>query len=184
MTAASDCALNGWHPGEVAVQGIMNLPARVAITAVVNHLPDQHRLFHTTRLHFLPVTTLDEHGRPWVSILTSKDGNTHFISSSTPTSLRIQAHIWDNDPIVHNLTDIRGKSPRQTLISAIGIEVSTRRRNKFAGRISDATLDDKILTMDLMVNQALGCVHFRSYFSCLMIHLPAVFVPNTSICAR
>ncbi|KAF9449316.1 hypothetical protein P691DRAFT_774756 [Macrolepiota fuliginosa MF-IS2] len=156
MSATSDCALNGWHPGEVIVQGIMNLPARVAITAVVNHLPDQHRLFHTTRLHFLPVTTLDEHGRPWVTILTSKDGNPQFISSPAPTNIHIQAHLWDSDPIIHNLINIRGGSSRQAFISALGIEVSTRRRNKFAGSISSATLEGKALTMELDVNQALG----------------------------
>ncbi len=59
MAATSNYALKGWHPGEAAVQSIMNLPGRVDISAVVNHLPDQHRIFHSTRLHFLPVTTLD-----------------------------------------------------------------------------------------------------------------------------
>lgn len=158
MAAAnSDRALNGWHPGEVAVQGIINLPARVTIDAVVNHLPEQHRLFHTTRLHFLPVTTLDERARPWVSLLTSKHGKPEFINSPTPTNLHIQAHVWAGDPIVHNLSDVHGQSPhKRALISAIGIEVSTRRRNKFAGYILDAILEDETFTLNLAVNQALG----------------------------
>lgn len=162
MAATVDRALNGWHPGEATVQGIMNLPARVDISVVVNHLPDQHRLFHSTRLHFLPVTTLDERGRPWVSILTSKEGKPEFISSPKPTKLQIRAQVGDSDPITHNLADFRGRaSPKKTLIGAIGIEVSTRRRNKFAGHVADATLDDKTLLLDLNVNQALGYVCFH-----------------------
>ncbi|KAF5356352.1 hypothetical protein D9756_004405 [Leucocoprinus leucothites] len=154
---ASDRALNGWHPGEAVVQGIMNLPARVSIAAVVNHLPEQHRIFHTTRLFFLPVTTLDKHGRPWVSILSSRNGKPEFISSPDATTLRIQAYVWDNDPIIHNVVGGWNASPgKNALISAIGIEVSTRRRNKFAGRIFNAALEDRTLTIDLKVNQALG----------------------------
>lgn len=157
MTATVNRALNGWHPGEATVQGIMNLPGRVDISAVVNHLPDQHRLFHTTRLHFLPVTTLDECGRPWVSILTSKEGKPKFITSPKPTKLEIRAHVGDSDPITRNLAGFRGRvPPKKTLISAIGLEVSTRRRNKFAGHVADATLDDNALMLDLNVNQALG----------------------------
>jgi hypothetical protein len=156
----SDRALNGWHPGEVIVQGIMNLPARVTSDAVVNHLPEQHRAFHTSRLHLLPVTTLDEHGRPWVSILTSKNGKPEFISSSDPTKLRIQAYVWDSDPIIHNVEGGRNGSPiKPALLSGIGLEPSTRRRNKFAGHIIDSARAGNILTLNLTVKQALGYVH-------------------------
>ncbi|KAJ3562452.1 hypothetical protein NP233_g9565 [Leucocoprinus birnbaumii] len=155
--ATSDRAFNKWHPGEAVVQGIMNLPARVSIAAIINYLPEQHRIFYTTRLLFLPVTTLDEDGRPWVSILSSRDGQPQYISSPDTTSLRIQAYVWDNDPIIHNLVGGWVGSPRKPpLMSAIGLEPATRRRNKFAGYVTNASLESKTLTIDMKVNQALG----------------------------
>ncbi|TFK42775.1 hypothetical protein BDQ12DRAFT_624061 [Crucibulum laeve] len=156
MSVATDsnAALKGWHPGEVAVQAIMHLPARVSIAAVVNKLPEQHRLFHTTRLHFLPVTTLDAEGRPWASVLTSRHGDSNFITSPSDTSLEIEAHIWEGDPISQNLYGTKAKS--DALISGIGIEVATRRRNKFAGFVANWSLDDRELSLKLSVTQALG----------------------------
>lgn len=156
-------ALKGWHPGEVYVQQMMHLPGRVSITAVMPTLPEQHRLFHSTRLHFLPVTTLDARGRPWGSILTARNGAPEFIHSPSSTALEINAHVWPGDPIVENLAMIRAgvKEPR-TLLGGIGIEVSTRRRNKIAGFINEASLKQKDLSLKLTVNQALGYVHLNS----------------------
>lgn len=157
MSTPTDRALKGWHPGELAVQEIMHLPARVSITAVVNHLPDQHRLFHTTRLHFLPITTLDDQGRPWASVLTPADQTNAFISSPDGTHLQISARLWDGEPIVRNLAESRMRCPKERiLVSALGIEVATRRRNKFAGYVDDVSLNERSMVLKLVVNQALG----------------------------
>ncbi|KAG1728902.1 hypothetical protein EDB19DRAFT_1745127 [Suillus lakei] len=147
-------ALRGWHPGEQAVQAIIHLPERVAITAIVDRLPEQHRIFHTSRLHFLPVTTLDQQGRPWASILCSNDGMPSFISSPTDASLTVKARLWPGDPIIQNCTvQLHDKKP---LFSGIGLEVSTRRRNKFAGHISNVSFRDLDVDLTLAVTQALG----------------------------
>lgn len=147
-------ALRGWHPGEQAVQAIIHLPERVAITAIVDRLPEQHRIFHTTRLHFLPVTTLDQQGRPWASILCSNDGTPGFISSPTDALLMVKARLWPGDPIIQNCSvQLHDRKP---LFSGIGLEVSTRRRNKFAGRISSVTFRDLDVEFSFAVTQALG----------------------------
>jgi hypothetical protein len=146
-------AFRGWHPGEQAVQAIIHLPERVSITAIVDRLPEQHRIFHTSRLHFLPVTTLDQQGRPWASIICSKDGMPGFISSPNDALLKIKARLWLGDPIIQNCSQLHdGKS----LFSGIGLEVSTRRRNKFAGHISNVLLRDLDLDLIVVVTQALG----------------------------
>jgi hypothetical protein len=157
MSAPSERALKGWHPGEVAVQEIVHLPARVPIDAIVNKLPEQHRLFHTTRLHFLPVTTLDGQGRPWASVLTPGGGQATFIKSSDDTHLEVSAHAWNGDPIVSNLLDFSQRSAKERVhVSALGIEVSTRRRNKFAGYVENVVMKDGSIMLNLRVNEALG----------------------------
>ncbi|KAG2029565.1 hypothetical protein BDR03DRAFT_811704, partial [Suillus americanus] len=65
-----------------------------------DRLPDQHRILHTSRLHFLLVTTLDKQGRPWASILCSNDGMPGFISSPTDALLTIEAYLWPGDPYI------------------------------------------------------------------------------------
>ncbi|KAH7923314.1 hypothetical protein BV22DRAFT_593662 [Leucogyrophana mollusca] len=153
MSTIPECALKGWHPGEQAIQNIIRLPERVSIKAIVNRLPEQHRIFHSSRLHFLPVTTLDKQGRPWASILCSVGGVPAFISSPTDKILHVEAHLWPGDPIFHTLRDV---GTRQVLASGIGIEVATRRRNKFAGRVSDAAFNGLDVSLHLIVEQALG----------------------------
>ncbi|EGN97110.1 hypothetical protein SERLA73DRAFT_57616 [Serpula lacrymans var. lacrymans S7.3] len=156
-TLAPQCALKGWHSGERAIQEIIHLPERVSIKAIVNRLPEQHRIFHTSRLHFLPTTTLDDQGRPWASMLCSKDGEPAYISSPCDTSLIINARVWDGDPAIDNLHRFKERSSKtNVLVSALGIEVSTRRRNKFAGSVSDVSFDGADMCLQLTVNQALG----------------------------
>ncbi|KAG1842892.1 hypothetical protein DFJ58DRAFT_805599 [Suillus subalutaceus] len=161
-------ALRGWHPGEQAVQAIIHLPERVAITAIVDRLPEQHRIFHTSRLHFLPVTTLDQQGRPWASILCSNDGMPGFISSPTDALLTIKARLWPGDPIIQNCSQLHDGKP---LFSGIGLEVSTRRRNKFAGHISNVLLRDLDVDLTVIVTQALGlCPKYINIRSIMSFH--------------
>ncbi|KAF8548815.1 hypothetical protein OG21DRAFT_1500790 [Imleria badia] len=150
-----DQAFKGWHPGEQAVQGLMCLPERVSVAAIVNNLPDQHRIFHSTRLHYVPVTTLDDEGRPWASILCSSEGTPGFIHSPSNTALHINACLWPGDPISFTLSHLDGREDN-LLASGLGLEPSTRRRNKFSGRVSDASFDGNDLTLELSVSHALG----------------------------
>ncbi|KAF7970058.1 hypothetical protein HWV62_25302 [Athelia sp. TMB] len=152
-------ALKGWHPGEQAVQALMNLPARVSITAVVNALPEQHQIFHSSRLQFIPVTTLDSLGRPWASILAPKDGGNKFIECQGQSSLTIHANVWDGDPILCNVTGYQNRAELSSgapLLSAVGLEPSTRRRNKFSGFVSGVVLEGNALSLKVDITQALG----------------------------
>ena len=152
-----DQAFKGWHPGEQAAQKLMCLPERVPIAAIVNTLPDQHRIFHSTRLHYVPVTTLDDEGRPWASILCSSQGTPGFIHSPSNTALHIHARVWAGDPISFTLSHLDGRE-NNLLASGLGLEPSTRRRNKFSGQVLHASFDDNDLTLELSVTHALGCV--------------------------
>lgn len=153
-----DQAFKGWHPGEQAVQKLMCLPERVSVSAIVNKLPDQHRIFHSTRLHYVPITTLDDEGRPWASVLCSSLGTPGFIYSPTNTSLHVHARVWPGDPISTTLAQLDGRKD-DPFASGLGLEPSTRRRNKFSGRVSHANFDGRDLILELSVTHALGCVH-------------------------
>ena len=150
-------AFSGWHPGEQAVQKFMSLPERVSAGAIVNRLPDQHRIFHSTRLHYVPITTLDDQGRPWASILCSAVGMPGFITSPTHSSLCIHARVWPGDPISTTLRHVDDQVDAP-FASGLGLEPSTRRRNKFSGRVSHVRFDGSDLTLELSVSHALGYV--------------------------
>ncbi|KAF8990474.1 hypothetical protein BDQ17DRAFT_1333457 [Cyathus striatus] len=131
-------------------------------------MPHQHYLFHSTCLSFLPVTTVDSSGRPWGSILVGKEARLEGWIQATYRTISINAHVWNGDPILTNL-----KEGRERLVAGIGIQLSTRRRNKFAGKITSFQIDSKSddqtkiakekeegkktdIRIDLTVNQALG----------------------------
>jgi predicted pyridoxine 5'-phosphate oxidase superfamily flavin-nucleotide-binding protein len=154
-------ALNGWHPGERSIRHKLGFDQDYASNMMYTHisgdLPDQHIEFHTTRLPFLPVTTLDSEGRPWGSILAGQDGQTGFISYPKYTTLHIDAGVWEGDPLLDNAKLFTRKNDRSMLIAGIGIEFSTRRRNKLAGYVTSLSLnDDHQLSLDLRVNEAIG----------------------------
>lgn len=147
--------LAGWHRGERAIQQKIGVdgPMRQAYTWIDAEMPEQHREFHTTRLPFLPVTTLDESGRPWTSILAGPTGELGFITSPSYTELRMNIKVWDGDPFFEN-TKSFGK--KKVLIAGIGIELSTRRRNKLAGHITNLERNGDTAQVELVVYQAIG----------------------------
>ncbi|CAE6476846.1 unnamed protein product [Rhizoctonia solani] len=150
MYEESTTALLGWHPGESAMHTQLNTTQAVQFgyTAVRDHLPLQHRTFHSSNLSFLPLTTLDSSGRPWVSLVT-KNGNPGFVESPSEVELVVDVDVWDGDPI-------RGNLGKGRLIAGVGVEWTTRRRNKFAGVVRDVTWDGASVKLDLGVTQTLG----------------------------
>lgn len=117
-------------------------------------MPYEHQLFHSTRLPFVSVTAVDDLGRPWSSIFAGSNGQSGFIRSPTYDKLIMDVHLWEGDPFIENAKLFGSK---RMLAAGIGIEFSTRRRNKFAGHISK--LDDKgdtIFHLEFEVNQAIG----------------------------
>lgn len=161
-------ALKGWHPGETELQQKLGFAdaIRDSWALIKNAMSEQHRIFHTSNLHFIPVTTLDDRGRPWGSLLAGEDGSVGFATSPDETTLIVDAAVWPGDPV---LTMIRAFSEDQRLceksaserflIAGIGVEHATRRRNKFAGRLrgvqQNADSEGKF-RLEFEVNQALG----------------------------
>lgn len=161
MTAA----LHGWHAGEAAIQQKLGYHDAVASSWRVteNFMREQHRLFHTSNLNFLPITTLDEDGRPWASFAAGSNGAIGFVTSPDKNTLRLAVKLWHGDPMVDTLETWldpakRGETPEERfLIAGVGIEFSTRRRNKFAGRIQFVRkIADMKYEVELFINEALG----------------------------
>lgn len=160
-------ALAGWHPGEARMHQELGFADAMQDrwTSIASSMSDQHRVFHTSNIPFIPITTIDEHGRPWGSLLAGSNGSVGFVKSPDDTTLLVDASIWNGDPILRtiqafsNNVSYRKHDPSRFLIAGIGIEHSTRRRNKFAGYIRNVRSmknSNNIYTLDLKINQALG----------------------------
>lgn len=151
-------AINGWHIGERAVREKLHFDEIPATATLYLHisgdLPREHAEFHTTRLPFLPVTVLDEQGRPWGSILAGHEGKPGFISEPTYNTLAISATLWDGDPFLDNARLFSSQKPM--LIAGIGIEFPTRRRNKLAGHVTNLEQQGKKLNLQVVVDEAIG----------------------------
>ncbi|KAF7376638.1 putative PNPOx domain-containing protein [Mycena sanguinolenta] len=152
-------ALNGWHRGEKEIHRKLNSLDDPAVNRlymyISGEMPGDHAHFHSTCLSFLPVTTLDDGGRPWGSILASKEGKPGFVKSPRYSTLRIDATLWDGEPLIEN-SKLFGRNGQKMLVAGIGIEFETRRRNKFAGFVTQLNQTDGRVQFDLEVNQSLG----------------------------
>ncbi len=150
-------ALYGWHPGERAIRQKVGIDKDHSLnwlyTSVEGDLPPDHGVFYATRLPFLPITTLDSSGRPWGSILAGPDGAPGFISSPKYTTLSFNIKVWDGDPFVSNVGESRDDD---MLMAGIGVEFSTRRRNKFAGKITKRKGNRDGYHFEVHVNEAIG----------------------------
>ncbi|PPR00315.1 hypothetical protein CVT24_004602 [Panaeolus cyanescens] len=148
-------AITSWHRGEAAVRqklGYDKIPQlRRAFDMISGEMPEQHSTFYTTRLHFLPITTLDQEGRPWGSIASGKGGEPGFVRHPKYNTLVFDIESWNGDPLLEN---IRGDGPH--LIAGIGVEVATRRRNKFAGTIHKNSRNENSISLEVEVTQAIG----------------------------
>jgi uncharacterized protein len=122
-----------FHAGEQALQARIGVRERMAFygpRAIRDFLPDQHRAFFPL-LTYLPVAVLGQGGWPIGTMLTGAAG---FVTSPAPRSLRVAALAADGDPAAAGLSV---SAP----IGILGIDLSTRRRNRANGRITK--LDDE-----------------------------------------
>jgi uncharacterized protein len=113
-----------FHPDELEAQARAGQTARGA--GIRNFMPDQHRSFFEL-LSYLFVATADASGWPLATMLTGQAG---FVHSPNPVTLRIDATAEPQDPVAP--TFARGQE-----IGILGIDFSTRRRNRANGQISD-----------------------------------------------
>lgn len=159
-------ALLGWHPGESAIRARLGLdkgPSTRAYTWIGGEMPEQHRIFYTKNLPFLPLTTLDARGRPWASFAVSADrpGERGFAKSPSETELMLRLTAPVGDPLIENLDLLNGSDMGvNVLVAGLGIELETRRRNKLAGRaVRVDKIGERARQVSLSVNQAIGSVH-------------------------
>ena len=89
-------------------------------------MPIQHQRFFSN-LSYLAFGTLDDRGRPWVSILTGEPGFIHAINSS---HLAIVTDINPGDPLDANLKNgmvVHDGTNRWKPFAAVGVDFSNRR---------------------------------------------------------
>ncbi len=117
-----------FHAGERAIQARSERGRAVEAfsrRAIRPSMPEQHRSFFR-QLPFLVVGSVDRNGWPWASMVA---GNPGFISTPNPTELTVGAAPLQQDPLTQNIAT---NQP----VGLLGIELSTRRRNRMNGRIS------------------------------------------------
>ena len=94
------------------------------------------------QLPFLPLTTLDDAGRPWGSLL-MLDGSAGFLMPRPDDSgedeehgVVVRARVPQDTPLRQALA--RAEEKQEVLCAAVGVMLHNRRRNKFEGRLVDA----------------------------------------------
>lgn len=114
-----------FHKGELAAQeraGFTGLAARVG-PFIRDYMPDQHRVFYQEQ-PFLIAASSDDQGRVWATIIEGEDG---FVTSPDPRTLSLATQTDPQDPLSKAIA-------AGTNIGVVGIELATRRRNRFSGR--------------------------------------------------
>jgi len=121
--------LTPFHPGEITARtraGAGDVTSRVA-NFIRPYMPDQHRAFFEA-LPFVVLAAQDGDSQTWVTILEGEPG---FITSPDATTLRLADGPEAQDPLAPALA--QGAD-----IGLLGIELSTRRRNRLSGRFHHA----------------------------------------------
>jgi uncharacterized protein len=144
-------AISGWtrtespfHAGELAIQarlGVQEQMDKQGRRVIREFLPDQHRQFFA-QLPYVIVGTVDAAGSPWASILV---GNPGFLSTPDDRTLHIVAKPLFGDPLATTLAN-------GIDIGLLGIELSTRRRNRLNGIVTETGSD----SFEVQVRQCFG----------------------------
>jgi len=113
-----------FHPDELEAQARAGQMARGS--GIRSFMPDQHRSFFEL-LPYLFVAVPDANGWPLATMLTGESG---FVHSPDPVTLRVNAMLDALDPAA--VAFARGQE-----IGILGLDLSTRRRNRANGYISD-----------------------------------------------
>ncbi|WP_299148117.1 pyridoxamine 5'-phosphate oxidase family protein [uncultured Tateyamaria sp.] len=113
-----------FHAGELEAQARAGAGdvAQWAGGFIRDHLPEQHRTFHTS-LPFLVVSGGDAEGRAWVTMVEGADG---FARAPHPRLIELDTDVDPTDPLADAFRS-------GTEIGVLGIELANRRRNRFSG---------------------------------------------------
>jgi len=117
-----------FHRGEHEIQsrlGVREQIEHVGQRFIRDYLPGEHRQFYA-QLPLLLVGSIDPSGRPWASVLAGRPG---FLKSPDPRTLEVHVRPLFGDPLNENLAE-------GAQVGVLGIEYSTRRRNRLNGEVS------------------------------------------------
>jgi ferredoxin-NADP reductase/predicted pyridoxine 5'-phosphate oxidase superfamily flavin-nucleotide-binding protein len=116
-----------WHTGELQLQrsvGVVEQMDELGRHVIRDHLIDQHRKFYP-QLPFAVLGAVDAAGDTWATLRAGRPG---FLSSPDPTHLHIALPRQPADPADEGLQN-------GDAVALLGIELSTRRRNRVNGTI-------------------------------------------------
>jgi len=138
-------AMSPFHAGEQTIQSRAGVRDRIELkgrAVIRDYMPEQHRAFFAA-LPFMVVGLADQNGHPWATILSGPPG---FMNSAQEDLLAIEAWVDRRDPL-HSC--IRDGAP----VGGLGIEFSTRRRNRINGHIENCIIGEGF---SIRVQQSFG----------------------------
>ncbi|RVU84125.1 ferredoxin [Leucothrix sargassi] len=127
---------NPFHAGELeahARAGVGDV-ASWAGGFIRDYLPEQHRAFHTS-VPFLVIAGSDAEGKTWVTLVESTNSTTIskdsaiFTHSPDPQHLALNTQLDPSNPLAASFE-------AGCDIGVLGIELATRRRNRFSGHVT------------------------------------------------
>lgn len=118
-----------FHAGELAIQERVGVRDQMAGAApyIRDFMPEQHRQFYA-QLPFFFLGALDGAGQPWATMLAAAPG---FVSSPDERTLHFDGGVLAGDPL-------EGQLHAGGHIGGLGLEPTTRRRNRVNGEIVSA----------------------------------------------
>jgi predicted pyridoxine 5'-phosphate oxidase superfamily flavin-nucleotide-binding protein len=137
-------SLTRWHAGELAMQrsaGVADRMAEVGKRGIRDHLIDQHRQFYPL-LPFVVLGAVDPAGNAWATL---RGGRPGFMQATSRHRLSIRVQRDPGDPADAGMEDGDG-------LGLLGIDLSTRRRNRLNGPVSRNGGEG----FDLVVEQSYG----------------------------
>lgn len=129
-----------WHAGERHLQETVGVAERMAMIGpmvIRDHLPEQHRGFYPL-LPYLILGAVDDQGIPWATMVEGAPGFAH---SPHPYTLQVDSLPSSSDPA-------RAAFRQGAAMGLLGIDLSTRRRNRMNGRV--AALDHDGFSIDVI----------------------------------
>jgi ferredoxin-NADP reductase/predicted pyridoxine 5'-phosphate oxidase superfamily flavin-nucleotide-binding protein len=115
-----------FHAGELAIQERVGVREHMAGAAafIREYMPEQHRQFYG-QLPFFFLGALDAAGQPWATMLAAEPG---FVNSPDERTLHINGGMLAGDPL-------EGQLRAGDHVGGLGLEPTTRRRNRVNGEI-------------------------------------------------
>jgi uncharacterized protein len=130
FSAAPQETLSPWHEGELQLQrraGVVEKMDDLGRRYIRNHLTEQHREFYP-QLPFVVLGAVDTKGDVWATLRAGPPG---FLGAPDETHLHVAAPRDASDPAEAGMED-------GDAIALLGIQLSTRRRNRMNGRVQRA----------------------------------------------